>query len=77
MQTPEEMLDIFLEETGKQREDILSYARMKEVDFISMFNKPVCLKRYALFVSYTDGFLIKERVHVSDRYDLVIDEGDK
>ena len=67
----DEMLNIFLEETGEKRENITEYTRIVSI-FLPVFNKTIYFKRCAL------GYYCKSytglKIYQSDRYELVPDE---
>ena len=69
----EEMLDIFLEETGSDRDAIMSYGRVKSITYHTSQNgKPIYLRRYALWIVSNNCY--NHTLYQSDRYELVTDE---
>lgn len=76
MQTPEEMLGIFLKETGSDRDAIISYGKVKSIKYYTSQNgKPIYLRRYALWIVSYDRY--NHTLYQSDKYELVTDEEER
>ena len=68
----EEMLEIFLEESGTDRSDVIDFKVVSRINE-SIANKAMCLKRKILFVEFKTGYGRSTRLWVSDKYPLVED----